>query len=130
MSADVGQCRQCHIRVRHTRKYGGSRWNRFEICFRSNVISTSGFYFRFRGRHFNFRCLPMSDNVGNVLFGSGRLENVGVTFGIASPSVSAQKLFPLPVSWPTFEFPMSGDVGQCRHCQTRVGRCRKCGSSL
>ena len=56
----------------------------------------------------------MSNNVGNVLFGSGRHENVGVTFGIASPSVSAQKLFPLPVSWPIFEFPMSGDVGQCR----------------
>ena len=31
--------------------------------------------------------------------------------GIASPSVSVQKLFPLPVSWPTFEFPMSGRVG-------------------
>ena len=71
-----------------------------------------------------------SANVDTVMFGSGMVENVGVAVEIASPSVSDQKLFPLPVSWPTFEFPMSGDVGQCRHCQTRVGRCRKCGSSL
>ena len=60
MSADVGQCRHCHIRVGHTRKYGGSRWNRFEICFRSKVISTSGLHFRFRGRHLSFRCRAMS----------------------------------------------------------------------
>ena len=98
MSADVGQCRQCHIRVGHGRKCGGSRWNRFEICFRSKVISTSGFYFRFRGRHLSFRCRPMSDNVGSVIFGSGMVENVGVAVGIASKSVSVQKLFPLPVS--------------------------------
>ncbi len=39
------------------------------------------------------------------------VENVGVAVGIASPSVSVQKLFPLPVSWPTFEFPISADVG-------------------
>ena len=26
--ANVGQCRQCHRRVRHGRKCGGSRWNR------------------------------------------------------------------------------------------------------
>jgi hypothetical protein len=85
--------------------------NRFKICFRSKVIFTSGFYFRFRSRHLSFRCRPMSDNIGNVIFGSGILENVGVAVGIPSPSVSAQKLFPLPVSWPTFEFPMSGNVG-------------------
>ncbi len=40
----------------------------------------------------------MSDNVGSVMFGSGMVENVGVAVGIASPSVSVQKLFPLPVS--------------------------------
>ena len=56
----------------------------------------------------------MSDNVGSVIFWSGMIENVGVAVGIASKSVSVQKLFPLPVSWPTFEFPMSADVGQCR----------------
>ena len=43
MSADVGQCRRRHIPVGHRRKCGGSRWNRVEICFRSKVISTSGF---------------------------------------------------------------------------------------
>ncbi len=62
----------------------------------------------------------MSDNVGSVIFGSGMVENVGVVVGIASPSVSVQKLFqlpgPLPVSWPTFELPMSADVAQCPQC--------------
>ena len=53
----------------------------------------------------------MSDNVGSVIFWSGMIENVGVAVGIASKSVSVQKLFPLPVSWPTFEFPMSDNVG-------------------
>ena len=40
---------------------------------------------------------PMSDNVGDVIFGSGMVEYVGVTVRIASKSVSVQKLFPLPV---------------------------------
>ncbi len=64
--------------------------------------------------------LPMSDNVGSVIFLSGMVENVGVAIGIASPSVSVQIYFhfrfPLPVSWPTFEYPMSVDVGPCRKC--------------
>ena len=37
-------------------------------------------------------------NVGNVIFESGILENMGVAVGIALKSVSVQKLFPLPVS--------------------------------
>ena len=92
MSADVGQCRHCHIRVGHGRKCGGSRWNRFEICFRSKVISTSGFYFRFRGRHLSFRCRAMSDNVGIVILGSGVVENVEVAYRIASLCLSIQQL--------------------------------------
>jgi hypothetical protein len=40
----------------------------------------------------------MSDNVGNVIFESGILENMGVAVEIASKSVSVHKLFPLPVS--------------------------------
>ncbi len=40
----------------------------------------------------------MSVNVGSVTFGSGTVENVGVTVGVASTSVSVQKLFTLPVS--------------------------------
>jgi hypothetical protein len=40
----------------------------------------------------------MSDNVGSVIFESGMVENVGVAVGIASKSVSAQKLFPFPVT--------------------------------
>ncbi len=69
------------------------------------------FDFLFHGRHLSFRCRLMSDNVSSVIFGSGMIENVRVAVGIASPSVSVQKLFPLPVSWPTFEFPMSANVG-------------------
>ncbi len=55
----------------------------------------------------------MSDNVGSAMFGSCILENVGVAVGvgIALPSVSVQKLFPLPVPWPIFWFP---DVGLYR----------------
>jgi len=101
---------QCHIRVGHGRKCGGSRWNRFAICFRSKVIplpvSTSGFVPTFQ--------LPLSADVGqcwqcHIRVGHGR--KCGVAVGIASPSVSVQKLFPLPVStsgsWPTFQLPMS-----------------------
>ncbi len=40
---------------------------------------------------------PMSDTVGDVIFGSGMVEYMGVAVRIASPSVSVQKLFPLPV---------------------------------
>ncbi len=55
----------------------------------------------------------MSGRVGSAISKSGMVENVGVAVGIASPSVSFQKLFPLPVSWPTFEFSMLADVGRC-----------------
>ena len=44
------------------------------------------------------RCRLMSENVGSVIFGLGMVENVGFAVGIASLSVSVQKLFPLPVS--------------------------------
>ena len=61
-------------------------------------VSTSGFYFRFRGRHFGFPCRPMSGRVASAMSELGRVENVGVAVGIASPSLSVQNLFPLPVS--------------------------------
>ena len=133
MSVNVGLCRQCHILVRRGRKYRGSRWNRFAICFRSKVISTSGFNFRFRCRHLSFRCLPTSDRVGSVISKSGMDENIGVAVAIASLSVSVQNLFyfrfPLPVSWPTLEFPMSANVWLCRQCHIRIGHGRKYGGS-
>ncbi len=61
----------------------------------------------------------MSDNVGSVIFGSGIVENVGVAVGIASPTLSIQMLFPLPVSTSDSVadtsgfrfFPMSGRIG-------------------
>jgi len=57
----------------------------------------------------------MSGRVGSVISKSGMLENVGVAVEIASPSVSVQKLFPLPVS-------TSGFVADI--CVSGVGRCR------
>ncbi len=53
----------------------------------------------------------MSGRVGSVISKSGVVDNVGVAVGIASPSVSVQKLFPLPVPWPTLWLP---DVCLCR----------------
>ncbi len=53
----------------------------------------------------------MSGNVGSVIFGSGMVENVGVAVIIASLAVSVQKLFPLPVPWPTLRV---SDVDRCR----------------
>ncbi len=94
MLANVGPFRQCHICVGHGRKCGGSRWNRFPMCFRSNVISTSGFHFRCRGRHLSFRYRLMSVRVGSVISKSGMVDNVGVAVEIASPSVCVQTLFP------------------------------------
>ncbi len=44
----------------------------------------------------------MSVNVGSVTFVSGTVENVVVAVGVASTSVSVQKLFPLPVSYSGF----------------------------
>ena len=71
----------------------------------------------------------MSDNVDSVIFGFGMVENVGVAVGIASLSVSVQKLFSLPVSWPTFELPkrrsqpMSRNVGRVESMSGVVKKC-------
>ncbi len=56
----------------------------------------------------------MSGRVGSVISKLGVVDNVGVAVEIASPSVSVQKLFPLPVS-------TSGFVADI--CITGVGRC-------
>ncbi len=53
----------------------------------------------------------MSGRVGSVISKSGMVENVGLAVEIASPSVSVQKVFPLPVPWPTLWLP---EVGLCR----------------
>ena len=53
----------------------------------------------------------MSGNVGSDISKSGMVENMGVAVEIASPSLSVQKLFLLPVYSPPF-------------CVTDVGRCR------
>ena len=41
---------------------------------------------------------PTSGGVGNDISKSGMVANVGVAVGIASPALSVEKLFPLPVS--------------------------------
>ncbi len=53
----------------------------------------------------------MSGRDPSAISKSGMVNNVGVDVGIASPSVSVQRLFPLPVPWPTLWLP---DVGLCR----------------
>jgi len=62
------------------------------------------------------RCLPMSGGVGSVISKSGMVENVGVplkSFRYLFPFRSCfQFRFSLPVSWPTFAFPVSADVGR------------------
>ena len=45
----------------------------------------------------NFGCRPTSGHIGSGIFKSGMVENVGVAIEIASPSLSVQKIFPLPV---------------------------------
>jgi len=57
----------------------------------------------------------MSGNVGSDIHNSGMVANVGVAVGIVSPSVSVQKLFPLPGS-------TSGFVADI--CVSDVGRCQ------
>ncbi len=52
----------------------------------------------FHGPHLCFRCWLMSGCVDSVTSKSGKVENVEVAVGIASPAVSVQKLFPVPVS--------------------------------
>ena len=57
----------------------------------------------------------MSGSVGSAISKSGMVENVGVAVGIASPTVSVQELFPLPVSTSGFVADTwVSDVGRCR----------------
>ncbi len=81
-------------------------------------VSTSGSVAEISG----FRCWLMSGCVGSVITRSGTVATVGVAVGIASPSLSAQMLFLLPV----FTSGSVADVGLCRQCHTSVGRGRKC----
>ena len=53
--------------------------------------------FGFDGRHLIFGSRTTSDNVYRVISESGMVENMGVEFGIATPSLTVEKLFPLPV---------------------------------
>jgi hypothetical protein len=68
------------------------------------------------------RCRPRSDVVGSDTSESGVVENVGVAVTIASPSLSVQKLFPLPVCIAAI---LSSYVGRCRWMSPDVGPCRK-----
>ena len=83
-----------YIGVGHGRKYGGSRRNRFAICFRSKVISTSGLM----AGVLNFGRRTMSDNVRRDKFKPDVIDNVRVAVGITTSTFAVQKLFLLPVS--------------------------------
>ena len=45
----------------------------------------------------NFGSRPTSDEVDKVIFMSDMVENMGIEVGIAAPSITVEKLFPLPV---------------------------------
>ena len=104
------------------------------ICHQSKVISTSGFMVAI----LNFGSRTTSGNVRSDIVKSGMVNNVEIAFGIATPSLAVQKLFPLPVFGGRYlEFWWSAIVSQRRStsgsvpkCQVDVGRGRKCGSSL
>ncbi len=70
-------------------------------------VSTSGFVADISG----FPCWLMSGSVGSVISRSSMVENVGVAVGIASPSLSAQMLFLLPVFTSGLHFRFRG---RCR----------------
>ncbi len=57
------------------------------------AATTSGF----DGRHLNFGSQPTSDNVDRVISESGIGENMWVEVGIATLSLTVEKLFPPPV---------------------------------
>jgi len=116
---DVRQCQRCHIRVGHYRKCGGSRCNRFAICFLTKVISNP-VPFPVSWLPFGFPCRQMSGHVHNIISKSSTVE-LWVAVEIASPALSVQTLFPLPVS--TFGsvadvlgFPMSANIGHADSC--------------
>ncbi len=85
----------CHELVGQDRtNVSNSRWNRVDISFCSKAISTSGLV----PDILSSGCRSKSGNVGSDIFNSDMVANVGVAVGIALPSVSVQKLFPLTVS--------------------------------
>ncbi len=88
MSVNVRQCRQCLVGVGHGRKCGGSRWNRFATCFRSNVISTSGLI----DAILHSGCRSMSDNVRSALSKSGVVRNMVETVEISFVVVTHEQV--------------------------------------
>ena len=60
---------------------------------------------QYGGHHFRFRWPPSwisvvlttSDKVDRIISMSGMVENMGVEVGIAAPSITVEKWFPLPV---------------------------------
>ncbi len=71
----------------------GSLWNFADISLRSGDTM----YFRLQSAILNFCSKSTFGNIGSVIIEWGVAENVGVAVGIASLSVSIQKLFLLPV---------------------------------
>ncbi len=58
------------------------------------------------------------------------VKNMVAAVEIASPSLSVQKLFPLPVSWPTYELPMSANVGRVGSVISKLGMVENIGAAV
>ena len=81
------------------------------------AATSSGFDDRHLEFHFGSR--PMSGNVHSVISELGTADNMGLEVGIAVPSLTVHKLFPLPVSVAVILNSVSGrrgNVEQCRQC--------------
>ena len=95
---DIGRCRAVSA-VSYLSLAWSKIWEKSLESHASPDLSVhSYFHFRFRDRNLSFRCRLMSDTVGSAIFGSGVVENVGVTVGIASLTLALRVLFPLSVS--------------------------------
>ncbi len=100
---NVGQCRQCHIRVENMGVEAGIAAPSLTV----QMLLPLPFWLP---AILNFGSLPSSTNVdqrrrtsGRVLgvkSKSGVVENVGVAFRIALQTTTVQKLFLVPVWWP------------------------------
>ena len=74
MSADVGQCRQCHFLVGHGRNVGVAAKTALKYIFDQKLFLLPVLV----ATILNFGCRPMSVHVISAISESGVVENVGV----------------------------------------------------
>ena len=88
MSADVGQCQQCHILVEHGRKCGVAA----ETASKSISVQKLFLLPVLMAAILNFGCRPMSDHVAREIPGSGVVDNVSVADSISCMDVIHAKI--------------------------------------